>query len=191
MKQYLLIPSFIITTLFAFSQSEEDSTSPEPTESQENEEIELEKKAEETEEEAIVIRTEIPKQVELTTSSQQLRILSPWAPKPLQAAPIGWRYIAGSPDQAYKTQVELTTGSKLELKITPYILVPEASPLVVQVLEPGYIPADGYRQKSSVTASLEKSNSMLKTASQNLDKSIENLKSLLETLPKPEPAPQP
>jgi len=187
MKTYLHILFFPLTALIAFSQSDEEIETP----TQNEVDVISENSTEQEEQDPVIIRTEIPKQIELTTSSQQLKILSPWAPKPLQAAPVGWRYIAGSPEQAYKTQVSLKTGSKIELKITPYILTPEASPLVVQVLEPGYIPANGYKQTTSLTSSLETSNQMLKTASENLEKSIINLKSLLETLPKPEAQTQP
>lgn len=135
----------------------------------------------------LVVRTEIPKQIKLSDDTGELKILTPWAPKPLQSPPVGWRYITAPNEKRYKTTVELKSGKQVSLSIAPYILVPEDSPAVVQITEPGYIPTDGYRQKNSVSASLTKSNKLLSDASKSLDKSIADLKQLLDTLPSPNP----
>lgn len=187
---------FLIATALASPLSAQDATEEIPDSIEEaanqpqphaDETSELEEKTEPADQkDGVVVRIEIPKQIRTADNSKKFKILSPWAPKPLQAAPIGWRYIAANPNQSYKTSVNLKSGKKLSLKITPYLLVPERSPLVVQVLEPGYSPAEGYRQQNSVTATLETSNQLLLKASNSLVDSISNLEELLLTLPKPE-----
>lgn len=113
-----------------------------------------------------------------------LRLLAPWSPKPLQRAPIGWRYVPASPASAFRKKVQLSNGKSLTLSVRPYALVPEKSPLVIQAVEPGYQADLGYVQKESVTASLTTSITALEKASQALESSITNLNDLVNSLPK-------
>lgn len=153
-----------------------DSTLPEPPE-------DLEIPEPDEEDEAVVVKVEIPKQIEVSEDSG-FKLISPWAPKPMQQAPKGWRYIPAGQDTAYPVEVNLSTGKTLSLSITPYTLVPEISNKVIQVKEPGYQPEHGYQQEHSVSARLEKATDNLKQAGDSLDKSIENLSALVDSLPK-------
>jgi len=133
--------------------------------------------------EPVVVKVEIPKQIELSEDSG-FKLISPWAPKPMQQAPRGWRYIPAQQDKAYPVEVNLSTGKTLSLSITPYTLVPEVSNKVIQAREPGYQPERGYQQVHSVSARLETATNNLKQAGDSLDQSIENLSALVDSLPK-------
>lgn len=139
-----------------------------------------------SEDEGVVVRTEIPKPIQLEDQDSGFKLLSPWSPKPMQRAPLGWQYIPADSSHSYKKVVTLQSGKKLKLVITPYILAPESSASVVQILEPGYQPERGYQQKFNIEASLKISAKQLADTSEALDSSIKDLKELLQTLPKAE-----
>ncbi|MFC5049946.1 hypothetical protein ACFPK9_04905 [Rubritalea spongiae] len=133
----------------------------------------------------VFIKTEIPRPIELAPSaSGNVTLKSPWAPKPKQKAPSGWRYTPAPASEAYPMEVSLKNGKKLKLSVIPHKLVPDDSPLIVQAVEPGYNPDQGYQQTDSVSARLFSATETLSSASSSLDSSIEKLTLLVNSLPK-------
>lgn len=192
MKHTLFITILgLLCTQLAYAQGEDTESPTEASsdeESSDNNESDKEPDAEagDDSEEGVVVRTEIPKPIQLEEKDSNFKLLSPWSPKPMQRAPLGWQYIPADSSHSYKKQVTLKSGKKLKLLITPYVLAPENSADVVQVLEPGYQPERGYQQKFNVEASLKNSTKLLAETSEALDSSIKDLRELLQTLPKPE-----
>lgn len=138
-----------------------------------------------TPEEPVFIKTEIPRPIELAIGeSSDITLKSPWSPKPKQAAPSGWRYVPAPVSEAYPMEIPLKNGKKINLSVTPHQLVPEDSPLIVQAVEPGYDPDQGYQQTDSVSARLKSATDTLSEASSSLDSSIEQLNLLVNSLPK-------
>ena len=135
--------------------------------------------------EPVLVKTEKPKQIQLSANdNSELELLSPWAPKPLQTAPKGWRYTPVTADRSYPLEVKLSSGKSVSLSVTPYALVPNSSLNVIQAREPGYQPERGYQQIHSVTARLQTTTQTLDTAAASLDESISNLSALVNSLPK-------
>ncbi|MGJ8671643.1 hypothetical protein [Rubritalea sp.] len=138
-----------------------------------------------TPEEPVLIKTEIPRPIELAQKQAADVILkSPWAPKPKQTPPSGWRYIPAPASEAHPMEISLKNGKTLKLSVTPHKLVPEDSPTIVQAVEPGYNPDQGYQQTNSVSARLQSTIDTLSQASSSLDSSIEQLSLLVNSLPK-------
>lgn len=134
---------------------------------------------------AVVVKTEPKVQIVLADNQDSgFQLLSPWAPKPMQKAPTGWRYAPGAANKSYPLDVKLSSGQSLSLKVVPYALVPIESKFVVQACEPGYQPARGYQQTNSVSARLEKTTQTLELAADSLNESIQNLSALVDSLPK-------
>lgn len=134
---------------------------------------------------AVTVKIELPKQIKLADAETSgFKLLTPWAPKPMQSPPIGWRYIPARRGKAYPVEVTLATGNTLSLSVTPYTLVPELSDDVVQAREPGYQTERGYQQVHSISARLQTATTNLEQAGRSLDKSIENLSELVDSLPK-------
>lgn len=132
----------------------------------------------------VSVQTESSAQITLSDSqSSSLKLLTPWAPKPMQPAPLGWRYIPETADKSYPLTVTLSSGKTLSLKVAPYALVPVESSFVVQACEPGYQPERGYQQDTSISARLENTTQTLETAAESLNESIKNLSSLVDSLP--------
>ncbi|MFC4995467.1 hypothetical protein [Rubritalea tangerina] len=139
----------------------------------------------EEENQQVVVKVELPKQIELdSSSSSEFEILSPWAPKPMQRAPRGWQYRPAREDKAYPVSLTLASGKAIQLKVIPYVLVPSDSEKVIQAREPGYQPERGYQQIHSISARLQSTTSNLKAAADTLNESINNLSSLVDSLPK-------
>jgi hypothetical protein len=135
--------------------------------------------------EPVLIKTEIPRPIEVAAgSSSEVILKSPWAPKPKQMAPNGWRYLPAPPSEAYPMEINLENGKKLTLSVIPHKLVPEDSPLIIQAIEPGYNPEQGYQQADSVSARLHAATDTLSEAASSLDSSIEKLSLLVNSLPK-------
>ncbi|WP_018970713.1 hypothetical protein [Rubritalea marina] len=133
---------------------------------------------------AVVVRVKIKKQVSFSGDPTTIKILSPWSPKPLQNPPIGWRYIPAHSSQSYQLEVQTTQHDSLPLEVIPYVLVPEESNKVIQVSEPGYRIDEGYKQTQSISAQLTKTNTQLGQAVDAIASSIQKLNALVETLPK-------
>ncbi len=136
-------------------------------------------------EQAVLVKVEIKKQITAAKdSASKYKLQSPWAPKPLQNPPAGWRYIPAHQSQAYPVTVVTGSGSAIDLKVIPYVLVPEDSLKIVQVCEPGYVPEHGYAQQQSVSARMQTTNKHLNEAVDAIQLSIDNLSALVDTLPK-------
>ena len=136
-------------------------------------------------EEPVTVKVEMPKQIILSKAETgDFKLITPWAPKPMQAAPNGWRYIPATQDKAYPVEGKLATGKTLSLSVIPYTLVPELSNTVIQAREPGYQPERGYQQVQSISARLMTTTVNLEQAGDSLDQSIENLSALVDSLPK-------
>ncbi|MEO1856624.1 MAG: hypothetical protein ABGY95_04565 [Rubritalea sp.] len=135
--------------------------------------------------EPVTVKIELPEQINLSEAQTgTFQLLTPWAPKPMQKPPIGWRYIPAEQEKAYPIKVKLTTGKTLSLSVTPYTLVPEISSRIIQAREPGYEPRRGYQQVHSISASLRTTTNNLEQAGNSLDQSIANLAALVDSLPK-------
>lgn len=135
--------------------------------------------------EPVLVKVSPPRQIEISdTQEGGFQLITPWAPKPMQQAPDGWRYTPAKADKAYPVEVKLSSGKTLSLNVRPYTLVPTISTSVIQAREPGYQPERGYQQTFSISARLESTTSNLKQAADSLDQSIQNLSSLVDSLPK-------
>jgi hypothetical protein len=122
----------------------------------------------------------------------EVKLLAPFPAKPLSTAPAGWRLETSESAPPLTREIELSAGGKITLKVHPHLLVPEADGTgVFNVREPGFNPALGYRQDSTVGAILSNSIRQLDSDSKTLGAAIDNLQQLLVSLPKPEPEPQP
>lgn len=122
----------------------------------------------------------------------KVKLLAPFPAKPLSTAPAGWRLETSESAPPFTREIELSPGRKITLEVRPHLLVPEADGTgVFNVREPGFNPALGYRQDSTVGAILSNSIRQLDSDSKTLGAAIDNLQQLLVSLPKPEPEPQP
>lgn len=120
----------------------------------------------------------------------QVKLLAPFPAKALSKAPNGWRIEASEHAPAFQREVELAPGRRITLNIRPHLLVPESdASTVLSVSEPGFDPALGYRQNTTVGAVLSRSIRQLDEDSKNLGTAIDNLQQLLVSLPRHEPAP--
>lgn len=121
----------------------------------------------------------------------QVKLLAPFPAKPLAEAPAGWRLEYSENAPPFTREVELAPGKKITLKVRPHLLVPEADGAAVfNVSEPGFDPAIGYHQDSTVGAVLSHSIRQLDEDSKQLGAAIDDLQQLLVSLPKPEPKPE-
>jgi hypothetical protein len=120
----------------------------------------------------------------------QVKLLAPFPAKALSKAPAGWRIEASGQAPAFQREVELAPGRRISLNVRPHLLVPVADGAhVLSVSEPGFDPALGYRQDTTVGAVLSRSIRQLDEDSKNLGAAIDNLQQLLVSLPSHEPAP--
>lgn len=120
--------------------------------------------------------------------ASQVKLLFPFPPKPLAAAPAGWAFDASGNAPAFLEEVELAPGSKLTLKIHPHVLIPVADGKeVFEVNEPGFDPSLGYQQVGTVGTILATSVAQLEEDSRQLGAAIDRLQELLTSLPSPEP----
>jgi hypothetical protein len=120
----------------------------------------------------------------------QVKLLAPFPAKALSKAPDGWRIEASEHAPAFQREVELAPGRRITLNIRPHLLVPESDDsTILSVSEPGFDPALGYRQNTTVGAVLSRSIRQLDEDSKNLGTAIDNLQQLLVSLPRHEPEP--
>jgi hypothetical protein len=105
--------------------------------------------------------------------------------------PQGWRIEKSGDAPAFKREVEIAPGSKIELSVQPHVLVPEVDGATAfSVGEPGYDAGLGYQQNATVGAILSSSIGQLEDDSIRLGTAIDQLQQLLVSLPRPEPAPE-
>lgn len=119
-----------------------------------------------------------------------VKLNAPFPAKPLAKAPDGWRLETSDQIPPIVRQVELSPGRSITLKIRPHVLVPVADGTnSFSIAEPGFNPALGYRQNTTVGAILSSSIFQLEQDSIALGNTIEKLQQLLVTLPKTEEQP--
>ena len=118
----------------------------------------------------------------------KIQILAPFPAKPISAAPAGWRLQDSENAPPFTREVELAPGRKYTLTVKPHVLVPDADGVnAFTVMEPGYNPALGYSQESTVGAVLSRSIQQHDEDSKQLGAVVDHLQQLLASLPKPEP----
>jgi len=118
----------------------------------------------------------------------QVKLVFPFPAKPLSQTPAGWCLKSSSSAPPFTREVELSPGNKITLAIRPDILVPAADGAsVFSVPEPGFDPALGYRQNTTVGTILSRSIRQLDHDSIELGTAIDKLQQILVSLPKPEP----
>ena len=121
----------------------------------------------------------------------EVKLLAPFPAKPLAEAPPGWRIESSENVPPFTREVELSPGKTITLKIRPHLLVPEANGVsTFSVAEPGFDPARGYHQDSTVGAILSSSIRQLEDDSKALSAAIDNLQQLLVSLPEPATEPE-
>ncbi len=112
-------------------------------------------------------------------------IRTPFAAKPLGSPSPGWKLTSSPLAPAFTQNVEVAPGTWLTLSIRPHVLVPDADGhAAFQIQEPGFDPALGYRQASTVSASLASSIRQLEEDSRILGQVIDDLEQILISLPK-------
>lgn len=127
-----------------------------------------------------------------TIDPTKIKLLAPFPAKPIAPAPAGWRFEDSENAPPFTREVELSPGKKITLKVKPHVLVPDSNAVqAFTVMEPGYNPALGYAQDSTVGAVLSRSIRQLDEDSKQLGTVIDHLQQLLVSLPKPEPRAQP
>jgi hypothetical protein len=121
---------------------------------------------------------------------KSISLKAPFPAKPLGAIPNGWKLVrADDTVPIFDTKVEISSGSGLQLKVRPHVLIPDANGATIfAVGEPGFDPAKGYRQAATIGAILGKSIQDLKDDEKRMDGAIERLEQLLNSLPEPTPA---
>lgn len=127
-----------------------------------------------------------------TLDPSKVKLLAPFPAKPIAPAPAGWRLEDSENAPPFTRDVELSPGKKITLKVKPHILVPESDGVnAFTVMEPGFDPALGYGQESTVGAVLSRSIRQLDEDSKQLGTVVDHLQQLLVSLPKPEEKPAP
>lgn len=121
---------------------------------------------------------------------ESISLKAPFPAKPLGAVPSGWRLVrADDRVPIFDTEVKISSGPGLQLKVRPHVLVPDANGATVfAVGEPGFDPARGYRQDSTIGAILGDSIRTLKDEEKRMDGAIDRLEQLLISLPESTPA---
>ncbi|MBK1882591.1 hypothetical protein JIN85_09200 [Luteolibacter pohnpeiensis] len=120
----------------------------------------------------------------------QVKLLAPFAAKPLLQPPAGWRIESNAEAPPFTREVELAPGAKITLTIRPHLLTPIADGAsIFAIPEPGYESAAGYRQTKTVGAILSNSIQQMDRDTQQLGHAIDQLQQLLSSLPSTTPAP--
>lgn len=121
-----------------------------------------------------------------------VKLRRPFPPKQSSQAPGGWK-VEDQPDAVpISREVDLGNGSVVSLTVRPHVLVPDADGEgVFAIQEPGYDPAQGYRQNGTISAILDSSVEKMDDDARRLGYVIDQLQQLLISLPKPEEEPVP
>jgi hypothetical protein len=119
---------------------------------------------------------------------KEVELLFPYAPKPVSSPPTGWVFDSSTDAPSFKTEVEVSPGSKIALSIPPHVLIPAADGITTFSLnEPGFDPAAGYQQGGTVGTILATSVRDLERDEKDLGAAIDRLQQLLAALPSPPP----
>ncbi len=142
--------------------------------------------AQETADEGIQIQVEKSSSVSgAADHAGAVKIYSPWPAKPISPAPAGWKFVpAPAGLKPYRTTVTLGSGSRVDLSITPFVLVPLSDGQnAIRIAEPGYDPALHYAQKATIGTMLKKSTAELEENEKHAADVISRLQQLLSSLP--------
>ncbi len=127
-----------------------------------------------------------------TIDPDQVSLSASFPAKPLSKTPDHWFLEKSELAPAFKRDVELQPGVTISLNIQPHVLSAQADGAeTFSVSEPGFDPALGYRQPSTVGAILGQSIAQLDEDSKQLGAILSDLDRLLSSLPQPEPEIQP
>lgn len=121
-----------------------------------------------------------------TFNPEDVKLNAPFPAKPLSQPPTGWRLDTLENTPPFSREVEISPGTKITLSIRPHSLLPEVDGVSsFSITEPGYEPAQGYKQTATVGAALAQSIDHLDKDAIQMSTVIDQLQQLLVTLPKP------
>lgn len=144
----------------------------------------------EPEPEGVSIQVEPGRDGDAKVDAAAVKLLAPFAAKPLFQAPAGWRLEHPEDVPAFVEKVPLANGTVISLSIRPHVLVPDADgENVVAVHEPGYDPALRYAQTGTMSAVLSASMERMEEDSRQMGEALERLGQLLGSLPAAPEAP--
>lgn len=178
------------------SPAEEDEAAPADEEEDAGEALEHDASAEEEEPpappepEGVTVNVEPGKDGSAKVDASSVKLLAPFAAKPLFQAPAGWRLEHPDDVPAFVEKVLLANGTTISLSIRPHVLVPDANGEdVLAVNEPGYDPALRYAQTGTMSAVLGDSVKRMEEDSLKMSAALERLGQLLGSLPAAPEAP--
>jgi|GEM_PF-6224528 len=117
----------------------------------------------------------------------EVKLSSPFPPKPLAAIPAGWILRRPDDTKPFSQVVDLGNGNIVTVSITPFVLAPDDTQpdaKVFSIREPGHKPALQYRQVDTVGALLSKSTQDLEDTDARMTEAIGRLNQLLLSFPK-------
>lgn len=175
--------------------TEEDEA--EPSDDEETARDPLDEKAPKEEEppappepEGVTVNVEPGRDGAAKVDATAVKLLAPFAAKPLFQAPAGWRLEHPDDVPAFVEKVPLANGTTISLSIRPHVLVPDANGEdVLAVTEPGYDPALRYGQTGTMSAVLSASIDRMEEDSLKMSAALERLEQLLGSLPAAPEAP--
>lgn len=140
--------------------------------------------------EGVTVNVEPGKDGAVKVDAAAVKLLAPFAAKPLFQAPAGWRLEHPDDVPAFVEKVPLANGTTISLSIRPHVLVPDANGEdVLSVNEPGYDPALRYAQTGTMSAVLSASVERMEEDSLKMSEALERLGQLLGSLPAAPEAP--
>lgn len=140
--------------------------------------------------EGVTVNVEPGKDGSTKVDAAAVKLLAPFAAKPLFQAPAGWRLEHPDDVPAFVEKVPLANGTTISLSIRPHVLVPDANGEdVLAVTEPGYDPALRYAQTGTMSAVLSASVERMEEDSVKMSEALERLGQLLGSLPAAPEAP--
>lgn len=140
--------------------------------------------------EGVTVNVEPGKDGTAKVDASAVKLLAPFAAKPLFQAPAGWRLEHPADVPAFVEKVPLSNGTTISLSIRPHVLVPDANGEdVLAVTEPGYDPALRYAQTGTMSAVLSASVERMEEDSLKMSAALERLGQLLGSLPAAPEAP--
>lgn len=121
-----------------------------------------------------------------------VKLLAPFAAKPLFQPPAGWRLEHPESVPTFIREVPLANGTRISLSIRPHLLVPDADgDQVLAVNEPGYEPALRFAQTGTMGAVLSDSVERMEEDSIKVGAALDRLSQLLASLPSTDAPPGP
>ncbi len=138
----------------------------------------------------VTINVESGRDGSAKVDAASVKLLAPFAAKPLFQAPAGWRIEHPDDVPPFVEKVQLANGTTISLSIRPHLLVPDADGQdVLAVTEPGYVPELRYSQDGTMSAILSDSVERMEEDSLKMTEAIQRLEQLLGSLPAAPEAP--